>query len=172
MNAEDVLSRMVSSGIIIEPKLIWDLLYIYKESSEEVQTFIIDRLIELCKKSIHNPLILLNNTTQTTPDNTKLYILNLLVDLALSSSISDKLFDLISYLVYYSDIKKNNILHLQKSLLSSSSAQLLLIIRFFQLFLISKKIVPHSFYYFNSTGSGINLLPMNYPFAKAITMCA
>ena len=31
MNAQDFLNRMVASNIIVEPKLVWDLLYIYQE---------------------------------------------------------------------------------------------------------------------------------------------
>ena len=173
MNAQDFLNRMVASNIIVEPKLLWDLLYIYQEGALDQQLSILDSLLDICQRSIHNPLLLLNKTSQSTPDNTKLSILNLLVDLTLSSSISDRLFDLISYLVYSCDIKKTNLLHLLRSLPASSSQQLLLILRFFQLFLISPKMpAPYSYFYFNSAGSGLVLSPMTYPFSKAISMCA
>lgn len=172
MNSEDIISRMVISEKIVEPKLIWDLLYVYEDSPDWSQSRIIEELIRISKKSLHNPLLLLNNTTQITPDNTKLYILNLLADLSLLSQIPDHLFDLISYLVYSYDIKKSNILHLLHKFPTSTPNQLILIIRFLQLYLISSKICPYSYFYFNSVGSGVSLHPIEYPFTKAISVCA
>ncbi|OMJ89253.1 hypothetical protein SteCoe_8641 [Stentor coeruleus] len=173
MNTDDIFKRMVQGNIIQDPKLIWDLFYIFHGYDESKQLKVISRLLEICQQSIHNPLLLLTKTVQITPDNTKLYILNLLVDQTLSSKISDQLFDLISYLVYYCDLKKTHIEHLIKKLPNSSTQQLLLILRFFQLFLISPKMPPpYSYFFFNAQGSGLSISQMLYPFKKALTFCA
>ena len=172
MKIEDIFSRLSSATQIKEPKVIWDLLLTFQESDIQTQQSIISRLLDICQQSIHNPVLLLNKSVQITPDNTKLYILNFLVDLTLSSSTPDKIFDLITYLVFYCDLKKAHIEHLTKKVLKSNTNQMLLILRFFQLFLVNPKMPPpHSYFYFNGENSGISLNCPVFPFKKALTMC-
>ena len=173
MKIEDIFGRLASETQVKEPKVIWDLLYTFQESDSLTQESIISRLLDICQQSIHNPVLLLNKSVQMTPDNTKLYILNFLVDLTLSSSTPDKIFDLISYLVFYCDLKKAHIEHLTKKVIKSNTNQMLLLIRFFQLFLVNPKMPPpYSYFYFNGANSGISLNSSVFPFKKALTMCA
>lgn len=180
MKVDEILHRLTTSTHLKEPKFIWDLLYTYQESDPETQSFIITKLLGVCQQSIHNPVILLNNSVQQTPDNTKLHVLNYLVDLTLASEVPDKIFDLISFLVFYCDLKKAHIDHLIKKVkkidfrdpIDVNTRLMLFIIRFFQLFLVTPRMTPpYSYFYFNAIGSGIALSNFLYPFKKALSMC-